>query len=63
MMSEVQDDCGRNGVNVRLRVILQPLKDSLRTSTMIRVAREVSITALQSEDTFTMNLNRNFLDV
>ena len=59
MMSEVQENRERNEVNVRQRVILQPLEDSLRTSTMIRVLREVSITALGSGETFTMNLNQN----
>ena len=46
-----------NEQNVRQRVILQLLEDSLRVSTMIRVAKEVSITALGSDNTFFMNLN------
>ena len=62
-MSEVQENRKRNEVNVRQRVILQPLEDSLRTSTMIRLAREVSITSLGNDEVYTMNLNRNYLDV
>ena len=52
-----------NEQNARQRVILQPLEDNLRVSTMVRVQREVSITALGGEEIFTMNLNQNYLDV
>ena len=46
-----------NEQNARQRVILQPLEDNLRVSTIVRVQREVSITALGGEEIFTMNLN------
>ena len=61
-MSGVQN-ADNNEQNARQRVILQPLEDNLRVSTMVRVQREVSITALGSDEIFTMNLNRNYLDV
>ena len=61
-MSGVQN-ADNNEQNARQRVILQPLEDSLRVSTMVRVQREVNITALGSDEIFTMNLNRNYLDV
>ena len=61
-MSGVQN-ADNNEQNARQRVILQPLEDNLRVSTMVRVQREVSITALGGEEIFTMNLNRNYLDV
>ena len=51
-----------NKQNARQRVILQPLEDSLRVSTMIRVAREVSVTALRGDEIYSMNLNGNYLD-
>ena len=61
-MSGVQN-ADNNEQNARQRVILQPLEDNLRVSTMVRVQREVSITALGGEEIFTMNLNQNYLDV
>ena len=63
MMSELQENCENNKPNARQRVVLHPLEDILRTSTMIRVLREVSITTLGSDETFTMNLNQNYIDV
>ena len=56
-------NANNNEQNARQRVILQPLEDNLRVSTMVRVQREVNITALGSDEIFTMNLNRNYLDV
>ena len=38
-------------------MIFQPLEDSLRVSTIIRVAREVSITDLGGDETYSINLN------
>ena len=61
-MSRVQN-ADNNEQNARQRVILQPLEDNLRVSTMVRVQRDVSITALGSDEIFTMNLNQNYLDV
>ena len=61
-MSGVQN-ADNNEQNARQRVILQPLEDNLRVSTMVRVQRDVSITALGGEEIFTMNLNQNYLDV
>ena len=61
-MSRVQN-ADNNEKNSRQCVILQPLEDNLRVSTMIRVQREVSITALEGEETFSINLNQNYLDV
>ena len=61
-MSGVQN-ADNNEQNARQCVIIQPLEDNLRVSTMIRVQREVSITALEGEETFSINLNQNYLDV
>ena len=47
----------------RQRVILVPLEDSLLNSRMITRTNEVSITTLSSDDVFTMNMNRNYIDV
>ena len=52
-----------NKQSARQRVILQPLEYSLHVSTMIRVAREVSIIDLRSNDAFSINLNQNYIDV
>ena len=63
MNNEPQDDRDMNAQqNARQRVILQPLEDSLRNSTMIRNIREVSINALASDEIYDMNLNRNYVD-
>ena len=61
-MSRVQN-ADNNEKNSRQCVILQPLEDNLRVSTMVRVQREVNITALRGIEIFSMNLNQNYLDV
>ena len=58
MMSRLQDNKNnRQNANARQFVILEPLEDSLRIFTMIKVARGMSGTALWSDNTFSMNLH------
>ena len=47
----------------RQRVILRPLEDALLNSQMITRTREISIATLSSNEVFTMNMNRNYIDV
>lgn len=47
----------------RRRVILAPLEDCLLNSRMITHTREISITTLSSDNVYTMNMNRNYIDV